>query len=329
MSLGSAEIGKGSLKGVRVLYMGTPEFAVPPLEALLEAGADVRGVVTVPDKPAGRGLKMSESAVKRYALARDLPVLQPQNLSDPGFLKEVESERLDVGTVVAFRKLPKALWSIPKHGTFNLHASLLPQYRGAAPINWAIINGDTESGATTFLLDEQIDTGAVLLRERVPIEPNTTAGDLHDALMVLGATLVVKTVLELMRGTLQPQPQPVLDMLRDAPKIFRNDCRVDWHQPASAVHNRIRGLAPYPGAWAVMRRDERQEDVKLFGSQVAENSSLAPGATRRTPDGSHLLIGCGDGTCVMIGEIQPAGKRRMQMGEFLRGVDPHCVIAFE
>lgn len=329
MSSGSAEIEKGNLKGVRVLYMGTPEFAVPPLEALLEAGADVRGVVTVPDKPAGRGLKMSESAVKRYALARDLPVLQPQNLSDPGFLKEVESERLDVGTVVAFRKLPKALWSIPKHGTFNLHASLLPQYRGAAPINWAIINGDTESGATTFLLDEQIDTGAVLLRERVPIEQNTTAGDLHDALMALGATLVVKTVLELMRGTLQPQPQPVLDMLRDAPKIFRNDCRVDWHQPARVVHNRIRGLAPYPGAWAVMRRDERQEDVKLFGSQVAENSSLALGVTRRTLDGSHLLIGCGGGTCVKIGEIQPAGKRRMQMGEFLRGVDPHCVIAFE
>ena len=308
----------------RIIYMGTPEFAVAPLRALHEAGFPIPLVVTVPDKPAGRGLKLHTSAVKDYALAAGLPLLQPTNLKEDGFLQAVREAKPDIGVVVAFRKLPPEVYTLPKMGFFNLHASLLPQYRGAAPINWAVINGDATSGVTTFLLSDEIDAGQILLQASCTITHDMTAGELHDALMALGAPLVVQTVKGLAEGTLVAQQQNVQETLRPAPKIFRVDCQVDWQRPAQEVHNFIRGLAPYPAAWALLRVGGFELEAKLFESTLSEKTfplqGVQPGHVLIADDHRSLIIACGDGRGLYIAALQPAGRRRMAVYDYLLGV---------
>lgn len=312
--------------------MGTPAFAVEPLKALLEAGVQVAAVVTVPDKPAGRGLKLHTSVVKDYALAQGLQVLQPAQLSDPAFIEQLAHLQAEIGVVVAFRKLPRAVLELPWLGLFNLHASLLPQYRGAAPINWALINGECETGVTTFLLSEQIDAGQVLLQERIPLPLAMTAGELHDALAQLGSRLVVETVRGLADRTLLAKPQPECEMLKPAPKIFRADCRIDWGKSAFAIHNLIRGLSPFPGAWCHMQRGEKgAEDVKLFTTQPLVNTGKSPlpaGTASPTELRDELCVACGNGTELLVKEIQPASKKRMGVDAFLRGLGTEVPIRF-
>ncbi len=308
----------------RIVYMGTPDFAVAPLKALHEAGYPIACVVTVPDKPAGRGLKLHASPVKEYALANALPLLQPENLKEETFLHALRAFESEIGVVVAFRKLPKAVYSIPRLGFFNLHASLLPQYRGAAPINWAIINGEKESGVSTFLLSDTIDAGALLLQATCQITSDMTAGELHDKLALLGAPLVLETVKGLEQGTLHPTAQVDSAISRTAPKIFREDCKVDWTQRAPTVHNFIRGLSPYPGAWATIRIGAKQEDVKLFDSFVFEPQSATTASVEGNimihPDRNSFVVTTGQGTCLHIASIQPAGKRRMSVHDYLLGI---------
>lgn len=308
----------------RIVYMGTPEFAVAPLRALHEAGFPISLVVTVPDKPAGRGLKLHTSAVKEYALAQGLPLLQPTKLKDEAFIQALRQAKPDIGVVVAFRKLPREVYTLPKMGFFNLHASLLPQYRGAAPINWAVINGDAQSGVTTFLLSDEIDAGHILLQDSCAIPPSMTAGELHDALMALGAPLVVQTVKGLAEGTLTAQQQPHEGMLRPAPKIFRPDCQVDWKRPAQQVHNFIRGLAPYPGAWACLKLGEHEMEAKLFDSFLSEKNvpvqGVETGHLTIADDRRSFVIACGDGRGVHIASLQLAGRRRMAVYDYLLGL---------
>ena len=308
----------------RIVYMGTPDFAVAPLQALYDAGYPVVCVVTVPDKPAGRGLKLRPSPVKEYALAHSLPVLQPENLKEEAFVQTLREYNPEIGVVVAFRKLPKVVYSIPKLGFFNLHASLLPQYRGAAPINWAIMNGEKESGVTTFLLSDTIDAGGVLLQSRCTISQNMTAGELHDALAILGAPLVVETVKGLAQGTLRATEQSVVESLLLAPKIFRADCKVAWSQNADKIHNFIRGLSPYPGAWSTLRIGNKEEDVKLYDSfllpEPSRDTPLAVGGVAIYPDRHSLVVTTGQNTNLHIASIQPAGKRRMSVHDFLLGI---------
>lgn len=309
----------------RIVYMGTPEFAVAPLRALLQQGHNVVCVVTVPDRPAGRGQKMRASAVKEFAIAEGLPLLQPGSMADPHFLASLRAYSPDVGIVVAFRKLPLAVYTVPGVACFNLHASLLPRYRGAAPINWALINGERESGVTTFLLNERIDGGEILLQRAVPIGENTTAGELHDALAQVGARLVLQSVEGLCAGTLTPVAQPLGGELPNAPKIFRADCRLDFACRAQALHNRCRGLSPYPGAWCEMRVGSREyQEVKLFDTACPGEGSGEPeahlaGQCRVIERGEALAIHCGDGGELRVGSIQPAGRRRMSVSDFLRG----------
>jgi len=304
--------------------MGTPEFAVEPLRAILEAGFTVCAVVTVPDKPAGRGQKISESAVKQFARERELPILQPEKLKDEAFVNQLRQLNPDVMVVVAFRMLPEVVWRIPRLGTFNLHASLLPQYRGAAPINWAVINGETHTGLTTFLIDEKIDTGNLIMQKEVEILPNETAGELHDKLMGLGGKLVVETIRKLAEDNFMPKPQSEFyqleEELKPAPKIFKETCRIDWSITGAEIHNFIRGLSPYPAAWTEFSTADGSEiSAKIFRSsfQDAENDSAAPG-TIKTNGATFLKVKCADGY-VSILEIQLAGKRNLPIGEFLKG----------
>jgi methionyl-tRNA formyltransferase len=299
---------------MRILYMGTPDFAIAPLQALLKANYEVVGVVTAPDRRAGRGMKLRPSPVKQYAQAHGLKVLQPIKLKDPEFLKELEALKPDLAVVVAFRMLPRAVWSLPTHGTFNLHASLLPDYRGAAPINWAVINGETQSGVTTFFIDQQIDTGNILLQQKVDIFPHWTAGDLHDTLMVVGADLVVKTVEGLEKGELVAQPQDDSLALHPAPKIFKDDCRIDWQQPAKKIYDFIRGLSPYPTAWSTLNG----QSLKVFRAQQVELlDAPSPGQLLQDEEG-RLLVSGSDGW-LEITELQLAGKKRMSSQAFLSG----------
>jgi methionyl-tRNA formyltransferase len=240
---------------MKIIFMGTPQFAVASLDALIKAGCDVVAVVTAPDKPAGRGQKLNESAVKQYAVANGIKVLQPEKLKDPEFLHELKSLHADLQVVVAFRMLPEVVWSMPPRGTINLHASLLPQYRGAAPINWVLINGEKESGVTTFFLKHEIDTGDILFTEKITLTGDETAGDLHDRLMHKGAGLLVKTVKGVESGRYNEHPQSALldgVELKHAPKIFKEDCLIDWQQPAESIYNKIRGLSPYPTAYTFL-----------------------------------------------------------------------------
>lgn len=309
-------------KDLRIVFMGTPDFAVASLAALVDNGYRVVGVVTAPDRPAGRGQKIQQSAVKTYALSKQLPVLQPEKLRDENFLAELRSLEPDLQIIVAFRMLPEAVWKMPRLGTFNLHGSLLPRYRGAAPLNWAIINGDDESGVTTFLLKQEIDTGNILYREKVPVPHDLTVGELHDQLMVTGAGLVLKTTDALAEGTVVPIPQDQLETDPErlhAPKIYKEDCRIDWHLTSVAIHNKIRGLSPYPTAWTEITATGKDPlSLKLFRT-VPEccNQGEEPG-TILSDQRKWMKIATGDGY-VRITDLQLAGKKRMGIEEFLRG----------
>lgn len=301
---------------IRIVFMGTPEFAVSSLAALLDAGFQVVGVVTAPDKLAGRGMKLQESAVKQFAVSRGIPVLQPQKLRDPDFLQSLRAMQADLQVVVAFRMLPELVWSMPPMGTVNVHGSLLPQYRGAAPINWAVIFGDTETGVTTFQLQHAIDTGNILLQKKMLIGPDETAGDVHDRMKELGAALLVETIDGLLDGRITPQAQSDLDssQLRHAPKIFTETCRIDWTQSAKEIHQLIRGLSPYPAAFTMV-------DGKIWKILQAtvhlESIAQAPG-TIDTDGKSYLRFSCRDGW-IYINELQVEGKKRLLIEDFLRG----------
>lgn len=311
-------------KDIRIVFMGTPEFAVGSLKALVENGYQVVGVITAADKPAGRGRQLSESAVKKYAIENNLKVFQPEKLKNPEFISELESLKADLQIVVAFRMLPELVWNMPKLGTFNLHASLLPQYRGAAPLNWAVINGETETGLTTFLLSHEIDTGAILFQERVPIAENDTVGDLHDRMMTVGSTLVLKTVDALAGGKVEPIDQTKLidQTLRmmPAPKIFKEDCQIDWTRDAESVRNLIRGLSPYPTAWTELEHREKHEIItaKIFEARRDYSNLPAAPGTILCDGKKYLKIACPDGW-LSITDIQLSGKKRMKIDELLRG----------
>ena len=302
---------------MRIIFMGTPEFAVASLEALLNAGFDVAAVVTAPDKPAGRGQKLSESAVKKYAVSKGLPVFQPEKLKSPDFLEELRSYKADLQVVVAFRMLPEVVWNMPSKGTINVHASLLPNYRGAAPINWAVINGEKETGVTTFFLKHEIDTGNIIFSEKVQIGENETAGDVHDKLMAAGADLLVKTVKSIEAGDYQEIPQDAIstEELKHAPKIYKDDCLVNWNQTAEKVHNHIRGLSPYPTAFTTFQ----DKTLKIFRGDLQKcEPGIQPGAFL-TDHKSYLKFACLDGF-ISITDLQLEGKKRMGIEEFLRGI---------
>ncbi len=306
----------------RIVFMGTPEFAVASLRTLHESGFAIAAVITAPDKPAGRGRKITLTAVKEYALQHKLNLLQPERLRDPGFTGTLKALKADIFVVVAFRMLPEEVWSIPSLGTFNLHASLLPQYRGAAPINHALINGETRTGVTTFLIDREIDTGQILLARETDILPGDNAGSLHHRLMELGSSLVADTARGLFTGTLKPVPQTVRpgEVLMPAPKIFPADTIINWRELAVKVHNRIRGLSPYPGALATIRSGDRTMRLKILESRVRGDIKTIPG-TMIVAEKSHLLISCVNGAIEVLA-LQPEGRRRMTASEFLRGFDP-------
>jgi methionyl-tRNA formyltransferase len=307
--------------GPRIVFMGTPEFAVASLSALADKGYDIAAVVTVADKPAGRGRKLTSSPVREYAVKTGLRVLQPEKLRDSSFIKALRDLNADIFVVVAFRMLPEQVWSLPALGTFNLHASLLPQYRGAAPINHAVMNGETVTGVTTFLIDREIDTGRILLSAETEIGSEETAGQVHDRLMQMGAALVTKTVKGLAEKSLKPVPQIIAPgtVLKSAPKIFPADTVIDWTQPALTVHNKIRGLSPYPGAVTTLIIEGRPLKLKLFGSKLAVGFDPEPGMIT-VGNRKQLFISCITGS-VEITELQPEGRKRMTAAEFLRGYD--------
>jgi methionyl-tRNA formyltransferase len=301
-----------SLQALRIVFMGTPGFAVPSLTALLDEGCTLAGVVTAPDKPRGRGRQLSPTAVKEVALARGLPLLQPASLKDPAFADAVRALQPDLIVVVAFRILPPAVFTIPRLGAFNLHASLLPRYRGAAPINWAIINGETETGVTTFMLQEQVDTGGILLQERIPILPTDDAGSVHDRLAQLGAGTVVRTVRLLAEGGAAPKRQDD-GLATPAPRIFRDDCRIAWDRPAQEIANRIRGLAPHPTAFST----HNGRVIKFYRSEVLQEPAHVPPGTLAVT-GTRLAVATTD-KLLALTELQQEGKKRLGVAEFLRG----------
>lgn len=305
---------------MKVVFMGTPDFAVSSLDAICQAGYNVVGVVTVPDRQTGRGLKVTYSPVKQYALDHQLPLLQPEKLRDEQFQATLRSWDADIFVVVAFRMLPQSVWAMPSMGTFNLHASLLPQYRGAAPINWAIINGEQETGVTTFMLNERIDEGGILLQRTTPITPDDNAETLHDRLASMGSQLVVETLHGLQQGTLHPQPQPIVTELNLAPKIFKPDCAINWNQQGRRVVDFIRGLSPYPAATMLMEDDKGQEhSFKVFQASFQSDANSAVGQLV-TEKKSVLKIGVKDGFLHVL-SLQLSGKKRITAEEFLRGHD--------
>ena len=310
---------------MKIVYFGTPEIASSQLEAIIAAGYEVAAVVTVPDKPAGRGKKIQSSDVKLTALKYDLPILQPVSLKSPEFIEELSSYNADLFVVVAFRMLPEVVWSMPPMGTFNLHASLLPQYRGAAPINHAIINGEKETGLTTFLLDKEIDTGEIIMQEKVVIEDDETAGTLHDKLMVLGNKVVVETIKRIEEGRVQSQSQDMIIerdnlQLKPAPKIFKEDCKIDWTKDAKSIYDFIRGLSPYPAAHTQFVSENNETlDIKVFEVALKENKSEDTDLYKIKTDGkSYLDVVLGKNN-ISIKVIQQAGKKAMPIADFLRG----------
>ena len=309
---------------LRIVFMGTPDFAVAPLDALINAGFNIVGVVTNPDKPAGRGRKIQESAVKVYAKEKGLKILQPDKFRDESFLSELKELKADLQVVVAFKMLPEVVWNMPPKGTINIHASLLPHYRGAAPLNWAIINGEKETGVSTFLLKHEIDTGNIIMSEKVLIDEDETVGELHDRLMVLGADVIVKTVKAVESGnyTLTEQEEILAGQESiHAPKIFKEDCKVDWSKDINNVYNLIRGLSPYPAAWSVFSNAESKElNIKIFkvSKEVIEHTNEA-GTLHG--DGKTFLKVAVYGGYINLEIIQMAGKKRMQIVDFLRGFD--------
>ena len=306
------------MKQLRILFMGTPDFAAASLDRLLGEGYEVAAVVTAPDRPAGRGQKIQQSAVKRMALQKGLPVLQPEKLKDPGFLEKLKKLDCNLQVVVAFRMLPREVWEVPALGTFNLHASLLPQYRGAAPINWAIMNGERETGVTTFFIDDKIDTGAIILQRKTAVGADETAGELHDRLMDLGASLVCETVELISSGKARPQAQPPADGLRLAPKLDKETCRIDWQRPLAEVYNHIRGLSPYPGAWGELVNGAETTPFKVFSARpVRDGHAIPPGTLTAGKEGMQVAV---TGGWIRLEEIQLAGKRRLKVQEVLNGL---------
>ena len=310
-------------KDIRIIYMGTPDFAVAPLRALVVNGYNVVAVVTTPDKQAGRGLKVNESAVKKYAVSAALPVLQPEKLKDPGFLGRLQSYNADLFIVVAFRMLPEAVWGMPPLGTFNLHASLLPQYRGAAPINWALINGEKESGVTTFFLNSKMDEGAIIGQEKVTVLPEDNAGTLHDKLMETGTGLVLETVERIAEGNIEPEVQNAYNPadLKPAPKIFKDTCHIDFSMGGDEIVNMIRGLSPYPAEWSEMVSEIENNPpvlLKIFSAGFISGNQQAKPGTIESDGRSYIDVACIDGQ-IRLGDLQPAGKRRMTVREFLNG----------
>lgn len=306
---------------LKIVFLGTPDFAVESLDRLYKGGYNIVGVVTMPDKPAGRGHKLLFSPVKQYALDHGLHLMQPVSLKSQEFVDELRGLNADLFIVIAFRMLPEVVWTMPRLGTFNLHASLLPRYRGAAPINWAVINGDTETGVTTFFLKHEIDTGDIIAQERVEILPTDNVGDVHDRLMMLGADLTIKTIDDIIAGTLTTIPQDKLlgdSEATPAPKIFKETCKIDWTAPAENVHNLVRGLSPYPAAWATLSDgDTELGAVKIFETRITDTPSATPGEI--IIEGNTLTVGCGDGRSLEIISLQAPGKRRMPVADFLRG----------
>jgi methionyl-tRNA formyltransferase len=309
-----------SQAALRVVFMGTPEFAVASLDALRKAGYNIVGVITAPDKPAGRGMKMTESAVKRYAVDNGLNVLQPEKLKNPEFLESLRALQADLQIVVAFRMLPEVVWNMPRMGSVNLHGSLLPQYRGAAPINWAVINGEKETGVTTFKLKHEIDTGDILLQESFPIGENETAGDVHDKMKKIGAQLLVRTVKGLADGSLQETPQSGVGSresgveLKHAPKIFTETCKIDFTKTTEEVHNLIRGLSPFPGAFTELNG----KTLKIYKSEKEKGTPSGEPGSYHTDQKTYLKFSCSDGN-VLVKELQLEGKKKMTVDEFLRG----------
>ena len=307
---------------LRIVYMGTPDFAVESLRCLVEGGYNVVGVITMPYKPAGRGHKLQFSPVKQYALEHSLPLLQPEKLKDEAFVEALREWKADLQIVVAFRMLPEVVWNMPRLGTFNLHASLLPQYRGAAPINWAVINGDTETGITTFFLRHEIDTGEVIQQVRIPIADTDDVGIVHDKLMMLGGKLVTETVDAILNDAVKPIPQEemaVVGELRPAPKIFKDTCRIDWNQPVKRIYDFIRGLSPYPAAWSeLVQPDGETVVMKIFETEkIIQSHQLTPG-TLLTDGKTYIHVAAADGI-IGIRALQLPGKKRLKTAELLRG----------
>ena len=306
-------------QSIRIVYMGTPDFAVESLRALVEGGYNVVAVVTMPDKPAGRGHQLQFSAVKQYALSVGLPLLQPERLKAEEFLSELRSYNADLQIVVAFRMLPEVVWNMPRLGTFNLHASLLPQYRGAAPINWAVMSGDTETGATTFMLQHEIDTGNIILQERIPISDDENVGSVHDRLMMMGANLVTRTVDTIIDAENQGVALPTIPQnndieLRQAPKIFKDTCAIDFSRPAQQVYNHIRGLSPYPAAWINQMPATHPLAELLKGAKVYKAA-----VTQLSEQKGHIIVPCADGYIDIL-ELQLPGKKRMDAPALLNGL---------
>lgn len=308
------------MRDLRIVFMGTPEFAVTILKGLLEDKYNVVGVITAPDRPAGRGQKLRQSAVKEYAVSQGLTVLQPTNLKSEDFLTELKALEANLQIIVAFRMLPKVVWAMPEFGTFNLHASLLPQYRGAAPINWAIINGEPKTGVTTFFIDEKIDTGAIILQDELPIGDDENAGSLHDRLMLAGSTLVNKTVKAIATGEVTTTIQPQSEELKTAYKLFPDNTKIDWKATSEKIHNHIRGLSPYPGAWCYLENGEKEERIKIYKSARLSPEHIIPhteiGAI--TVIDKEMVVNTENGA-LLIEEIQLSGKRKMDVKALLNG----------
>lgn len=308
--------------GPGIVFMGTPEFAVESLKAIIRAGYPVKGVVTSQDKPSGRGLQLRSSPVKIFALENNIPVLQPLKLKDPGFLEDLRRWHADLQVIVAFRMLPEEVWSMPRLGTFNLHASLLPQYRGAAPINWAVMNGETRTGVTTFFLNHEIDKGSVICQQEITISPEETAGDVHDRLMIIGADLVVKTIEGIHSGRVAAIDQQLIENaipLRPAPKLFKSDCKIDWNRDSVSLYNFVRGLSPHPAAWSELLTGEGEVlKVKIFFAGTVNASQAGKPGTLDTDNRNYLHISTGDGM-ISIEQIQLEGKKQMNIAQFLHG----------
>lgn len=305
---------------MRIVFMGTPEFAVASLDALLNAGINIVAVVTAPDKPAGRGMQVQQSAVKKYAVEKRLTIFQPEKLKDPAFIHQLRELKADLQVVVAFRMLPEIVWNMPSLGTINLHGSLLPQYRGAAPINWAVINGERETGVTTFKLKHEIDTGNILLQDRFTIGPDETAGEVHDRMKLIGASLLVQTVHGLEQGILKEKTQDELintSEIRHAPKIFTETCKINWNNTATQVHNLIRGLSPYPGALTTLDG----KVLKIYSSKKESRIAADAPGTMQTDGKTYLRFSCSDGYIYVL-NMQLEGKKRMTVEDFLRGYRP-------
>ena len=308
---------------LKIVFLGTPEFAVESLSRLYNEGYNIAGVITMPDKPAGRGHKMLQSPVKQFAVKHGLKLMQPTNLKAPEFIEELRSLNADLFIVIAFRMLPEAVWTMPRLGTFNLHASLLPKYRGAAPLNWAVINGDKETGVTTFFLKHEIDTGDIIDQKRVTINPDDNVGDVHDRLMMLGADLPLATVRNIIDGNLKTIEQDKLTggvEPTPAPKIFKETCHIDWNNPAEKIHNLVRGLSPYPAAWTTLTTTSGEElQLKIFETSVSEQTLLAPGSI--VIDKNRMYIACSDRMLEIL-SLQLQGKKRLDTADFLRGFNP-------